>query len=80
MKIKFTKEAVTAHLKAEHQMDLNTYEANYMFDFDWDQDIGKVSPPRRDSVASCDSMPGQRCKREFQGHQFVLIKDNRGID
>ena len=59
MKIKFTKETVTGHLRMKHNLDINTYEAHYMYDFDWDQDPGKVTVTRRESVTSFDSLPGE---------------------
>ena len=61
MTVKFTKETVTGHLKMKHHLDINTYEAHYMYDFDWEQDVTKVAPVpnRRESVTSFDSLPGE---------------------
>ena len=75
MKIKFTKETVTGHLKMKYNLDLNTYEAHYMYDFDWDQDPGKVTQDaRRESVTSFDSLPGELVIAELdQGKEMVSV-------
>ena len=81
MKIKFTKDTVSSHLRIKHSMDINTYESHYMFDFDWDQDVGKVTPgacalgTRRDSVTSYDSLPGELVIAELDQVRNLYSKE-----
>ena len=58
----------------KHSLDLGSYEANYMFDFDWDHDPGKVTG-RRESVSSFDSLPGELVIAELD-HAVVSSVDS----
>jgi len=74
--VKFTKESIMGHLKMGHSLDLQTYEAHYMEESDWpDMQTTEPAPPRRVSVHSFDSLPGELVIAEVESAVAEVVKD-----
>jgi hypothetical protein len=65
-KVKFTREAVAAHLRTSHGLDIPTYEEHYMEDRDWPDSLDHSASASRSQSFDSESLPGELVIAELE--------------